>query len=135
MATVIRVQDKHGRGMFQMGNGYGISVYEIPELKDLADRHNNFPNLWRDVVLSKYVHENGYVDGDDLVVGNPLRFAFKNINQFEDWVEREEVALLKGNGFRVYKIEVEKVIFSNYQALFDITTVTNSVDITELFLK
>ena len=58
MKSFIRVQDKHGRGMFQYGNQDNFQtagVYDIPDLQDLAERHLEFPNLWLDKKLVKFL--------------------------------------------------------------------------------
>ena len=58
MKSVIRVQDKYGRGMFQYGNQDNFQtagVYDIPDLQALAERHLEFPNLWLDKKLVKFL--------------------------------------------------------------------------------
>jgi hypothetical protein len=135
MKSVIRVQDKHGRGMFQYGNISTFtspSVYDIPELDNLAQRHLNFPNLWFDKKLVKFLE--GKL-GKDFEAGTlEYRFAFKNLDQFEEWVLREEVAVLNEYGYRVYKIETDDFKESDFQVLFNVNSIKSVTDITDLFL-
>ena len=59
------------------------------------------------------------------------RFAFKNVDQFEKWVLREEVALLNEYGYRVYRIETDEFTESPYQVIFNVNSIKS---ITDLFL-
>lgn len=135
MKSFIRVQDKHGRGMFQYGNTSNftsVGVYDIPELETLADRHLGFPNLWLDKKLVKFLE--GKL-GKDFEAGKlDYRFAFKNLDQFEEWVLREEVAILNEYGYRVYKIETDDFKESDFQVLFNVNSIKSVTDITDLFL-
>lgn len=138
MKTVIRIQDKYGRGMFQFGNEFEEerckSVYEIGSLARLAERHNKFPNVTSDKVIHDVVKkDNSNVFGIDYC-NLKWRFAFKNISQFEEWVLRSEVSILKEYGYKVYKIEAEEVVESEYQSVYDINSVVSITDITGLFL-
>lgn len=137
MKTVIRVQDKYGRGMFQFGNESNVgckSVYDIPSLQKLAERHDEFPTAITDDVIDSVIRKPDEsifeVDYENL----KWRFAFKNISQFEEWVLRKEVLILKKHGYKVYKIEAETVVESEYQSVYDINSVVNITDITDLFL-
>ena len=135
MRSVIRVQDKYGRGMFQYGNSdlmRSLGVYDIPQLTSLANRHLNFPNLWLDKKLVKFLE--GKL-GKDFEAGKlDYRFAFKNLDQFEEWVLREEVAVLNDYGYRVYKIETDDFKESDFQVLFNVNSIKSVTDITDLFL-
>lgn len=135
MKSVIRVQDKHGRGMFQYGNQDNFQtagVYDIPYLQALADRHLNFPNLWLDKTLVKFLEEKL---GNDFEASKlDYRFAFKNLDQFEEWVLREEVAVLNDYGYRIYKIETDDFKESDFQVLFNVNSIKSVTDITDLFL-
>ena len=135
MKSVIRVQDKYGRGMFQYGNTdlyRSKGVYDIPELSQLADRHLNFPNLWNDSTLVNFLEEElgSTFEASQL----DYRFSFKNIDQFEQWVLREEVALLNEYGYRVYRIETDEFVESPFQVIFNVNSVKSITDITDLFL-
>lgn len=135
MKSVIRVQDKYGRGMFQYGN-YDLmrtaGVYDIDRLQSLADRHLHFPNLWTDTKLVKFLEKKL---GKDFEAGTlEYRFAFKNLDQFEEWVLREEVAILNEYGYRVYKIETDDYKESDFQVLFNVNSIKSVTDITDLFL-
>lgn len=135
MKSVIRVQDKYGRGMFQYGNHDNFKtagVYDIPQLTSLADRHLLFPNLWLDTKLVKFLEKKL---GKDFEAGKlDYRFAFKNLDQFEEWVLREEVAILNDYGYRVYKIETDDYKESDFQVLFNVNSIKSVTDITDLFL-
>jgi hypothetical protein len=135
MKSVIRVQDKYGRGMFQYGNQDNFrtaGVYDIPNLHNLADRHLYFPNLWNDDTLVNFLEKKL---GRDFEAGKlDYRFAFKNLDQFEAWVLREEVAILNDYGYRVYKIETDDFKESEHQVLFNVNSVKSVTDITDLFL-
>lgn len=135
MKSVIRVQDKYGRGMFQYGN-YDLmrtaGVYDIDRLQSLADRHLHFPNLWADTKLVKFLEKKL---GKDFEAGTlEYRFAFKNLDQFEEWVLREEVAILNEYGYRVYKIETDDYKESDFQVIFNVNSIKSVTDITDLFL-
>lgn len=135
MKSVIRVQDKYGRGMFQYGN-YDLmrtaGVYDIDRLQSLADRHLHFPNLWNDTRLVEFLEKKL---GKDFEAGTlEYRFAFKNLDQFEEWVLREEVAILNEYGYRVYKIETDDYKESDFQVLFNVNSIKSVTDITDLFL-
>lgn len=141
MKTLIRVQDSLGTGMFQSGIPYGQetskSVYSIEKLEDLARRHREFPNIRDDRTIFNFVKElYGEQEIFDIYGTDEFRFrfAFKNLSQFEKWVKREEVKILLDNGYRVYKIEAEEVCESEFQSIFNIDTVINTEDITNLFL-
>jgi hypothetical protein len=135
MKSVIRVQDKYGRGMFQYGNQDNFrtaGVYDIPNLHNLADRHLYFPNLCNDDTLVNFLKKKL---GRDFEAGKlDYRFAFKNLDQFEAWVLREEVAILNDYGYRVYKIETDDFKESEHQVLFNVNSVKSVTDITDLFL-
>lgn len=135
MRSVIRVQDKYGRGMFQYGNSdlmRSLGIYDIPELSTLADRHLHFPNLWNDSILVNFLERKL---GKDFEAGKlDYRFAFKNLDQFEAWVLREEVAVLNDYGYRVYKIETDDFKESDFQVLFNVNSIKSVTDITDLFL-
>lgn len=135
MKSVIRVQDKYGRGMFQYGNTdfqRTAGVYDIDKLSSLADRHLLFPNLWLDTKLVKFLEKKL---GKDFEAGTlEYRFAFKNLDQFEEWVLREEVAILNEYGYRVYKIETDDYKESDFQVLFNVNSIKSVIDITDLFL-
>lgn len=135
MKSVIRVQDKYGRGMFQYGNHdlmRTAGIYDIPSLQNLADRHLHFPNLWNDSTLVKFLEDKlGY---DFEASKLDYRFAFKNIDQFEQWVLREEIALLNEYGYRVYRIETDEFVESDFQVLFNVNSIKSVTDITDLFL-
>lgn len=135
MKSVIRVQDKHGRGMFQYGNHDNFQtagVYDIPQLTSLADRHLNFPHLWLDKKLVAFLEKKL---GKNFEAGKlDYRFAFKNLDQFEEWVLREEVAVLNDYGYRVYKIETDDFKESDFQVLFNVNSIKSVTDITDLFL-
>jgi len=135
MKSVIRVQDKYGRGMFQYGNHDNFKtagVYDIQDLKNLANRHLDFPNLWIDKKLVKFLEKKL---GKDFEAGKlDYRFAFKNLDQFEEWVLREEVAILNEYGYRVYKIETDDYKESDFQVLFNVNSIKSVTDITDLFL-
>jgi hypothetical protein len=135
MKSVIRVQDKYGRGMFQYGNSdlmRSLGIYDIPELSTLADRHLHFPNLWNDSTLVDFLE--GKLGRDFEASKLDYRFAFKNLDQFEAWVLREEVALLNQYGYRVYRIETDEFVESDFQIIFNVNSVKSVTDITELFL-
>lgn len=135
MKSVIRVQDEYGRGMFQYGNTAlyrNKGIYDIPELNTLAERHLNFPNLWNDDELVDFLH--GKLGYDFEASRLDYRFAFKNIDQFEKWVLREEVALLNEYGYRVYRIETDDFTESPYQVIFNVNSIKSITDITDLFL-
>lgn len=135
MKSVIRVQDKYGRGMFQYGNYDPMrtaGVYDIDRLQSLADRHLHFPNLWNDTRLVEFLEKKL---GKDFEAGTlEYRFAFKNLDQFEEWVLREEVAILNEYGYRVYKIETDDYKESDFQVLFNVNSIKSVTDITDLFL-
>lgn len=135
MKSVIRVQDKYGRGMFQYGNHdlmRTAGVYDIDRLSNLADRHLNFPNLWNDARLLAFLE--GLL-GTSFEAGKlDYRFAFKNIDQFESWVLREEIAILNEYGYRVYRIETDDFFESDHQVIFNVNSIKSVVDITDLFL-
>ncbi len=135
MKSVIRVQDKYGRGMFQYGNHdfiRSLGVYDIPELSKLADRHLHFPNLWNDITLVNFLE--GKLGRHFEASKLDYRFAFKNLDQFEAWVLREEVALLNQYGYRVYRIETDEFVESDFQIIFNVNSVKSVTDITDLFL-
>jgi hypothetical protein len=135
MKSVIRVQDKYGRGMFQYGNSdlmRSLGIYDIPELSTLADRHLHFPNLWNDSTLVDFLK--GKLGRDFEASKLDYRFAFKNLDQFEAWVLREEVALLNQYGYRVYRIETDEFVESDFQIIFNVNSVKSVTNITELFL-
>lgn len=135
MKSVIRVQDKYGRGMFQYGNTdlmRNLGVYDIPELSTLADRHLHFPNLWNDSTIANFLERKLGLDFEAIKLD--YRFAFKNLDQFEAWVLREEVALLNQYGYRVYRIETDEFVESPYQVLFNVNSIKSITDITDLFL-
>jgi len=48
---------------------------------------------------------------------------------------REEVSILNRHGYRVFKIEAETVVESNFQSVYDINSVVSITDITSLFLE
>lgn len=135
MKSVIRVQDKYGRGMFQYGN-YDLmrtaGVYDIDRLQSLADRHTNFPNLWNDTKILRFLE---FTLGTNFEASQlEYRFAFKNIDQFESWVLREEVAILNDYGYRVYRIETDDFFESDHQVIFNVNSIKSVTDITDLFL-
>ena len=135
MKSVIRVQDKYGRGMFQYGNTdfqRTLGVYDIDRLTNLADRHLHFPNLWLDTKLVSFLEKKLGKDFE----ANKLdyRFSFKNLEQFEDWVLRSEVAILDEYGYRVYKIETDDFFESDHQVIFNVNSIKSVIDITDLFL-
>ena len=132
MKSVIRVQDKNGRGMFQMGNNMGLGVHNIPELYNLHIRHINFPTGFEDTPINRYLNKK-YGVGIDFNKLN-YRFSFINIGQFEKWVLREEVAILNKYGFRVYKVETDNYVQGDYQIIFDVNSIKSITDITDLFL-
>lgn len=130
MKTFIRVQDQYGRGMFQLGAAtageqFTPDVYDIKQLHSLAERHSNFPNRWTDRKIRDFLMTE---------IEENYRFAFKNLDQFEEWVLRSEVATLNDNGYRVYKIEATDYCESEYQSVFHIDSVVSTEDITNLFL-
>ena len=135
MKSVIRVQDKYGRGMFQYGNYDPIrtaGVYDIDRLQSLADRHLYFPNIWKDSKILKFLEE---LLGTTFEASKlDYRFAFKNLDQFESWVLREEIAILNEYGYRVYRIETDDFFESDYQVIFNVNSIKSVVDITDLFL-
>jgi len=135
MKSVIRVQDKYGRGMFQYGNIDFIrtaGVYDIDKLQSLAERHLHFPNLWLDKKLVSFLEEKL---GKDFEAGKlDYRFAFKNLDQFEEWVLREEVVILNEYGYRVYRIETDDFFESDHQVIFNVNSIKSVVDITDLLL-
>jgi len=146
MKSVIRVQDSLGRGMFYStiinGDELGVnkSIYYIDELRGLYNRHSDFPNLFDDDLLfhnSKVIGLDFSSDKDfDDPRLNPenWRFSFKNLNQFEQWVTRDEVKTLKEHGYRVFKISATEVLIGNAQNLFYIDSVIKQEDITDIFL-
>jgi len=138
MKTVIRVQDKDGRGMFQMcteDNKRNKSVYYIKGLEELSERHDTLPTVYDDILINKaFDEELGYKSFDSMdYKDSKWRFSFKSITQFEKWVKREEVTILNKNGYSILKIEATNVIESEFQSIFDINSVVSVVDITNLF--
>lgn len=139
MKTLIRVQDSKGTGMFQSGMEVETSpsVYQIDGLEDLALRHRQFPTTKEDKTIFRFLC--GVYGYDDLfdIYGTEefkYRFSFKNLTQFEQWVKRDEIAILVANGYRVYKIEADVVEESEFQCIFNIDSVISQEDITNLFL-
>lgn len=122
--TFIRIQNDKGKGCFFTG-----AVYHNGDLESISIRHQNFPNFREDRVIREFLHNN------KLEVGHmDYRFSFKNIDQFEQWILREEIQTLTTYGYRVYKIEATDFVISEFQCLFNINSVKSIVDITNLFI-
>lgn len=137
--SFIRVQDKFGRGMFQSGTPRRLrktkDVASIDELSELSKRHNDFPNAIDDTKIHHFLLERCDNFVRTYMSGNfDYRFSFKNLAQFELWVTREEVKILKDYGYDVYRIEATDFCESEFQCVFNINSVTKIDKITDLFL-
>lgn len=124
IGTFIRIQNDKGFGCFFSG-----VVYHNGDLESIADRHQNFPNFREDDIIREFLH------AKKLKVSKmDYRFSFKNIDQFEQWILREEILTLTTYGYRVYKIEATDFVISEFQCIFNINSVKSIVDITNLFI-
>jgi len=141
MKSVIRVQDAEGRGMFyatEINGTENTSVYYIEELYELCKRHSKFPNAREDSPILSVLAKIDYVNMDNEAQAKldkaKWRFSFKNLEQFEKWVTRDEIKTLTYYGYRVVRVFATNVVIGVAQNLFNIDSVTRTEDITDLFL-
>lgn len=116
--TIVRFE-KEGVGIFRQSSKY----YNHIIAKKTYDRHamENFP--------TPYMEElDLYKDGQEWFCG------YKSVEEFQLWVQKEEILFFVGEGFRILLLEVEEYQKGEKQVIFTKEFVTSSKDITSLFV-
>src|SRR5680860_155339 len=125
MKSVIRVQDAEGRGMFYntvINDTCNTSVYAIYELDGLCERHTRFPDAEKDKIISiafTAISLETANEESSILAKRKWRFSFKNLEQFEKWVTRDEVKILTDYGYRIVRVFASSVIIGEYQNIFN----------------
>jgi len=101
---------------------------------DISDRHSNqnkFPTYWRDEELKLQVKEiEGNIDEMD-----KYYFAFYSLEVLNEALTTDELKeAINDLGFRVYMIEVDSCLESQYQVMFKPEHVTSKKDISFMFI-
>lgn len=121
---IIRVQHRiDGNGIFNSRTKSGKArASMMVDWEILQKRHLDlFPPPYDDILIKRF----------------PLReefCAFKSINQFQEWVNKDEIAELIRLGFNVLLLDVSTCVIGEYQILFKKKNVIKTKDITHLFL-
>lgn len=128
--TFIRVEHKNSMtGMFRSDED---SICNVPELHSLRARHYGpFPTGFGDPDIAPTLYKE---EEETPFTKSQWRFAFKNIEQINQWVMKDEFQILAKLNYRVYKITSNNYIESRHQVIFNINSVINKEDITELFI-
>ena len=122
MKTIIRIERPDGIGMFRND----VSVYNIPELNSLANRHShgNFPIPYDDTKLGEL---SCYKDDKNWFC------AYKSIEQLQQWIKPEEFQYLFNNDYKLLLLDVTEYQEGEYQILYTKESILNSKDISNLF--
>jgi len=126
--TIIRIEHADGWGMFRPKNNDRWSVGDdsgIKCLDDLWERHSS----WN--VGGMPIPHN---DGIDMAKGNKEWFcAFKNIEEFKQWIKPEEMRELIKKNFKVLLLDVFDFQEGEKQVVYTKESILSIKDISQLF--
>lgn len=126
MKTVIRIEHSvSGLGMFLHGVRTPGEEYKLYNLVPKAyDRHDDMPNRSNDFPNHA---RNRQTSLDDYYC------AYNSMEQFEQWVTRDEVKTLIDNKFNVVMIDLDKVVEGTMQSFYKLGWVLKKKNINSLF--
>lgn len=120
MKTIIRIERSDGIGMFMSRH----SVYDIEELKDIANRHGG----------GKFPTPFGENPELDLWKDDKKWFcAYKSIEQLQQWIKPDEFKHLFNNSYKVLLLDVTEYQEGKYQIIYTKESISQSKDISRLF--
>lgn len=117
---VIRVEHSDGYGMFVNFTNDGERrdfMNKVPD--NINERHGTF--------------KTPQLDGMDM--DDDWFCAYKSVDQFKEWVTKEEVQVLLSLDFKIYLIEVTNFQVGEFQVIYTKDSIVLKKDISELFIN
>ena len=122
----IRIEHpRSGKGLFTHYEstelGYKEGANYLSDSNNFYKRHLNFPNPKDDKKIKRFIAKNEFC-------------AFKSVEQLKEWVTTEEIKEFIEMGFKVLLLDLTVCIEGDFQILFKKEDISQSKDITELFI-
>lgn len=127
MKTIVRIEHEDGWGMFRnKENRYVVGEGNNPIMDKLWDRHSTWTINGGMPVPSN--------DGIDMGLGWKEWFcAFKSMEQFNNWVKKDEAKELLKFNFKILLLEVTEYQEGGNQIVYTKESIVSERDISSLF--
>lgn len=127
MIKVLRLEHNDGSGIFTSyinGEHREYNPWSVACHEDVSSRHQQFKDPYKEEFSSDiYV----FIEG--------LHFcAYKSIEQFQDWIHKDEFAQYYAHGIKAYILELSDCFIGIDQVLFKKSDVISKTDVSELFI-